>query len=65
MMNTEIKEEEKREYIVPIIKVEIVELEQGICAGSASVTPGMTGGNVDPIATDWEDNDDTSIDSPF
>ncbi|MDX8569356.1 hypothetical protein OZ668_15250 [Elizabethkingia sp. HX XZB] len=51
--------------MAPLLKIEIVELEQGICAGSASVTPGTTGGNVDPVATDWEGSDDTSIDSPF
>ncbi|MDV4042212.1 hypothetical protein CMT37_05140 [Elizabethkingia anophelis] len=58
--------EEKKEYITPCISVINVEMEQGIAAGSATVTPGVDiNGNVDTVSTDWGGSDTTTIDTPF
>ncbi|NHQ72443.1 hypothetical protein HAP39_18125 [Elizabethkingia miricola] len=39
---------EKREYLTPILEVEIIELEQGIAAGSTVQPGGGAGVDVDP-----------------
>ncbi|HFK5529594.1 TPA: hypothetical protein ACGZ99_003680 [Elizabethkingia anophelis] len=56
---------EKRKYISPEIEVLFLKMEQGIAANSAVVTPGTTNGNTDPVNTEWEGSDDTSVDAPF
>lgn len=59
-------EEEKRNYIPPSMDVMIVYMEQGIAATStATVAPGMTGGNADALSTDWENEDNTIINQGF
>ncbi|MCT3788640.1 hypothetical protein HZQ67_14820 [Elizabethkingia anophelis] len=55
----------KKDYIPPKIEVEIVEIEGGIAANSAAVSPQTVNGNTDEVQTDWEGNDDTSISRPF
>ncbi|CAI9685304.1 hypothetical protein [Elizabethkingia anophelis] len=65
------KEEEtklgiKREYISPVLEVVLIEMEQGIAAGSASTNVGVdANGNATSIDTDWGGTDDTVIDTPF
>ncbi|WP_322545194.1 hypothetical protein [Elizabethkingia miricola] len=44
--------EKKKTYVSPILEVTEVEMEWGIAAGSAQVTPGSTG--TDGIDTDWD-----------
>jgi len=63
----EIHEEnrEKRKYISPTLDVMIVEMECGIAANSAAVSPAAVGGNTDQVKTDWNGNDDTTIDAVF
>ncbi|WP_395763001.1 hypothetical protein ACH34F_04520 [Elizabethkingia anophelis] len=63
----EIHEEnrEKRKYISPTLDVMIVEMECGIAANSAAVSPATVGGNTDQVQTDWGGNDDTTIETPF
>ncbi|WP_407500773.1 hypothetical protein [Elizabethkingia anophelis] len=56
---------EKRKYISPTLEVMIVEMECGIAANSAAVSPATLNGNTDQIQTDWNGNDDTIIDTPF
>ncbi|MEN5133331.1 hypothetical protein [Elizabethkingia anophelis] len=65
--NTEFLDEnwEKRKYISPTLDVMIVEMECGIAANSAAVSPGTVGGNTDQVQTDWNGNDDTTIDTTF
>ncbi|OPB92801.1 hypothetical protein BAZ10_00275 [Elizabethkingia occulta] len=59
--------ENKSFYTNPKIEVFTLEMEQGVAAGSASVSvaPGSTNGNVDQVQTNWGGNDDTSIDNSF
>ncbi|HCD9234057.1 TPA: hypothetical protein NEG48_001030 [Elizabethkingia anophelis] len=58
--------EDKKEYVAPSISVINVEMEQGIAAGSATVTPGVDiNGNIDSVNTDWGGSDTTTIDTPF
>ncbi|HFK5508255.1 MULTISPECIES: hypothetical protein [Elizabethkingia] len=52
-------------YKTPEVEVTLVEIEQGIAAGSASAMPNTTNGNTNAIQTNWNGNDDTSIDTPF
>ncbi|HCD9236746.1 TPA: hypothetical protein NEG48_003794 [Elizabethkingia anophelis] len=54
-----------KNYLPPTINVTIVLMEYGIAAGSASVSPVAVGGNVDQIQTEWNGNDNTTIDTPF
>ncbi|AQX85228.1 hypothetical protein I6H88_20225 [Elizabethkingia bruuniana] len=63
----ELPDKPKREYTPPVMEVVFLQMEQGIAAGSASasVTPGTTNGNVDPVKTDWEGTSDTTVDAPF
>ncbi|KUY29914.1 hypothetical protein ATB96_17485 [Elizabethkingia ursingii] len=57
---------QKKSYITPSFSVIHVEMEQGIAAGSATVTPGVDiNGNVDTVSTDWGGSDTTTIDTPF
>ncbi|CAM3286870.1 hypothetical protein [Elizabethkingia anophelis] len=55
----------KKDYIPPKLEVEIVEMECGISANSAAVSPQTVGGNTDQVQTDWNGNDDTTTDTPF
>ncbi len=65
------KEEEtklkiKREYMSPVLEVVLIEMEQAIAAGSASVNVGVDiNGNASAVDTDWGGSDDTTIDTPF
>lgn len=43
--------QEKRAYIAPTLEVTIIEMEQGIAAGSATVKPGNLSGTV---SHEWE-----------
>lgn len=63
--NEEKNENSKREYIPPVMEVITIEIECGIAANSVAVTPVTTGGNTDPVATDWNGNDTPSINAPF
>lgn len=56
---------EKRKYISPTLDVMIVEMECGIAANSAAVSPVTVGGETDQVQTDWNGNDDTTINAPF
>ncbi|MCT4288144.1 hypothetical protein HZP25_15675 [Elizabethkingia anophelis] len=57
----------KKEYLTPKVEVTFVEMEQGIAAASATVSPVLTNGNTDPVATDWNTTEDNNVDveSPF
>lgn len=56
---------EKKSYQAPSVSVIHIEMEQGIAAGSASVTPAVVNGNTDSVSTDWDGSDTTTIDTPF
>ncbi|HFK5508119.1 hypothetical protein CMU66_04165 [Elizabethkingia anophelis] len=56
-----INENEKKAYISPKLNVEIIMMECGIAANSSLVSPGTTNGIADAVHTDWEGNDDTTI----
>ena len=43
----------------------IVEMECGIAANSAAVSPVTVGGETDQVQTDWNGNDDTTINASF
>ncbi|MCL1690171.1 hypothetical protein CMU59_18405 [Elizabethkingia anophelis] len=60
-----LENQEKRKYISPILDVMIVEMECGIAANSAGVSPITVNGNTDEVQTDWNGNDDATIDVPF
>ncbi|AQX06506.1 hypothetical protein BAX97_08040 [Elizabethkingia meningoseptica] len=66
-----LKEEEKRlvikkEYTAPVLEIVLIEMEQGIAAGSASVNVGVdVSGNATAVDTDWGGSEDTVIDTPF
>ncbi|PUB29372.1 hypothetical protein C8J95_10623 [Elizabethkingia sp. YR214] len=55
----------KRKYIPPTLDVLIVEMECGIASNSAAVSPVTVAGNTDQIQTDWGNNNDTPIETPF
>ncbi|WP_407512144.1 hypothetical protein [Elizabethkingia miricola] len=57
--------EEKKDYSAPTLNTILIEMECGIAANSAAVSPGTVGGNTDPVSTEWGGNDDTTIDTPF
>ncbi|MET7038276.1 hypothetical protein [Elizabethkingia miricola] len=59
------KIKEKKDYFPPSLEVIIVEMECGIAANSASVSPVTVNGDVDQISTDWNGNDDTTITTGF
>ena len=56
---------EKREYISPTLDVMMVEMECGIAANSVAVSPVKVNGNTDGVQTDWNGNDDTTINAQF
>lgn len=55
----------KKKYISPMLDVMIVEMECGIAANSAAVYPATVDGNTDQVQTDWNGNDDTTINTSF
>ncbi|AQX02244.1 hypothetical protein BBD32_12635 [Elizabethkingia anophelis] len=55
----------KKAYVSPELEVTYVAMEMGIAAGSASVEPVATGGNTDPLGTDFDGQDDTVFNSSF
>ncbi|MCL1671529.1 hypothetical protein [Elizabethkingia ursingii] len=57
--------QEKRNYAPPSLDVIIVEMECGIAANSSAVSPVTVNGNTDQVQTDWNGNDDTTINAPF
>ncbi|HFK5506002.1 TPA: hypothetical protein ACGZ9G_001101 [Elizabethkingia anophelis] len=60
-----VQDTEKKSYQAPSVSVIHIEMEQGIAAGSASVTPAVVNGNTDNVSTDWGGSDTTTIDTPF
>ncbi|WP_407481977.1 hypothetical protein [Elizabethkingia meningoseptica] len=56
---------ERKTYVSPVIDVILIEMEYGIAAASASVTPVTVNGATDQVATDWEGSDDTTITTGF
>lgn len=54
----------RKEYLAPHIDINWVEMEQGIAAGSATVSPAVTAGNTDNVSTDWNTGTDTGSDLP-
>lgn len=57
--------QEKKNYVAPTTDILHVEMECGIAANSAAVSPVTVGGNTDQVQTDWGGNDDTTIETPF
>ena len=55
----------RKEYVAPVLEVAFIEMEQGIAAGSASVSPLSTSGNTNAVQTNWGGNDDTEIFTPY
>lgn len=56
----------KKKYTAPILEIVLIEMEQGIAAGSASINVGVdVNGNANAVDTDWGGSDDTIIDTPF
>ncbi|HFK5510764.1 TPA: hypothetical protein ACGZ9U_001680 [Elizabethkingia anophelis] len=55
----------KKDYLSPTLHVTLVEMECGIAANSAAVTPVTVGGDTSQVPTDWNGNDDTTIHTPF
>lgn len=59
-------EKKKKKYIPPIVEVVFVEMECGVAANSAAVSPATVGGNTAQVNTDWNGNDDTTLNNvPF
>ncbi|MCT4074892.1 hypothetical protein HZP85_19740 [Elizabethkingia anophelis] len=56
---------EKKNYVCPTLDVMFVEMECGIAANSAPVSPVTVGGNTNQVPTDWNGNDDTTINTGF
>ncbi|MCL1670974.1 hypothetical protein [Elizabethkingia ursingii] len=56
---------EKKDYYPPVIEVTIIEMECGIAANSAAVSPVTVDGNADQVQTDWNGNDDTIIHTEY
>jgi len=56
---------EKKKYVSPEIDVIKIQMESGIAAASASVTPVTVNGAADQVVTDWEGTDDTTITTGF
>ncbi|MCL1674548.1 hypothetical protein [Elizabethkingia meningoseptica] len=57
--------QDRKNYVAPRIDLAFVEMECGIAANSAAVSPVTVGGNTDQVQTDWGGNDDTTIETPF
>lgn len=55
----------KKDYVPPKIEVIRIESECGIAANSAPVSPAATSGNTNSVSTDWNGNDDTTINTGF
>ncbi|MDX8571850.1 hypothetical protein OZ666_09160 [Elizabethkingia sp. HX QKY] len=55
----------KKDYYPPIIDVIIIEMECGIAANSAAVSPVTVGGNTGQVQTDWNGSDDTVIHTEY
>lgn len=60
-----VEAKEKKTYFPPTLDVVTVELEYGIAAGSAAVSPLTVNGDVDQVQTDWNGNDDTTIHTEY
>ncbi|WP_454879710.1 hypothetical protein [Sphingobacterium detergens] len=56
------KQQKRTPYVVPRVTATVVELEQGIAAGSASVNPGDTSNPSSPKTEDWFDNGSQNTD---
>ncbi|MGE8241822.1 hypothetical protein D3C87_389210 [compost metagenome] len=56
------KQQKRTPYVVPRVTATVVELEQGIAAGSASVNPGGTSNPSSPKTEDWFDNGSQNTD---
>ncbi|HFK5585712.1 hypothetical protein AB2S31_14195 [Elizabethkingia anophelis] len=59
------KVEEKKDYCPPVIEVTIIEMECGIAANSAAISPVTVGGTVDLVPTDWSESDNTVIHTEY
>lgn len=58
-MEKELTTPKKLAYVSPIIQIQVIEMEQGIATGSATVAPGDSSTNVSDewdIGTDRETN---------
>jgi|GEM_PF-1173790 hypothetical protein len=56
------KQQKHKPYVVPRVTATVVELEQGIAAGSASVNPGGASNPSSPKTEDWFDNGSQNTD---
>ncbi|HFI4797879.1 hypothetical protein [Elizabethkingia anophelis] len=56
---------EKKTYTPPVLEVLEVEMECGVAAASATLSPSVTNGNVDPVQTNWTGDDSTEVVTPF
>ncbi|RKE57252.1 hypothetical protein [Sphingobacterium detergens] len=56
------KQQKRTPYVEPRVTATVVELEQGIAAGSASVNPGGTSNPSSPKTEDWFDNGSQNTD---
>ncbi|ATL43437.1 hypothetical protein OZ664_10810 [Elizabethkingia sp. HX WHF] len=65
MKKNQMEVKEKKDYYPPAIETTIIEMESGIAANSAAVSPVTAGGNVDQVQTDWNGNDDTVIHTEY
>lgn len=55
-----VKEVNKKDYIPPVLRVESIEMEYGIAAGSSGVTvPVDPNGNTSGIETTWDSESQT------
>ncbi|MCL1664586.1 MAG: hypothetical protein LBE39_15190 [Flavobacteriaceae bacterium] len=52
------KDNPKKEYLPPIVTVDLIEMEYGIAANSVITVPQGENGNVQ---TEWENEDDQTI----
>ncbi|AQW90089.1 hypothetical protein [Elizabethkingia anophelis] len=55
----------KKNYVTPTIDILLVDMECGIAANSAAVSPVTVGGNTEQVQTDWNGNNDTTIETPI
>ncbi|MCT3919065.1 hypothetical protein HZP98_05205 [Elizabethkingia anophelis] len=58
-MNNNKAIQKKKPYMTPALEVTIIEMEQGIAAGSASVRP--TDSLNSPIREEWNDEDQSGV----
>jgi len=52
-MKTKVEYKSKMIYTKPMVKLEIIQMEHGIAAGSSPVVPGGPDGTNQPDVTDW------------